>query len=50
CTLLYFVWWEDYQGTEKKTSWLPAMELDHAQELIMDFHTCYPEKPGPLPT
>ncbi|KAF8233301.1 hypothetical protein L208DRAFT_1557295, partial [Tricholoma matsutake] len=38
CKLLYFVWWEGYQGTDEETSWLPATELDHAQELVTDFH------------
>ncbi|KAF8235310.1 hypothetical protein L208DRAFT_1541786 [Tricholoma matsutake] len=45
CKLLYFV-----QPTDEETSWLPATELDHTQELITDFHTHYPEKPRPLST
>src|ERR1700733_2825121 len=49
CKLLYFVHWTGYEGTEEENSWLPATELEHAQELISDFHTCYPRKPGPLP-
>ncbi|KAF8239765.1 hypothetical protein L208DRAFT_20897, partial [Tricholoma matsutake] len=48
CKLLYFMQWEGYQGTDEETSWLPTMELDHTQELIMDYHTHYPGKPGPL--
>ncbi|KAF8238341.1 hypothetical protein L208DRAFT_1496144, partial [Tricholoma matsutake] len=48
CKLLYFVRWEGYQGTDEETSWLPATELDHAQELVTDFHTHYPGKPRPL--
>ncbi|KAF8227850.1 hypothetical protein L208DRAFT_1491392, partial [Tricholoma matsutake] len=50
CKILYLVQWEGYQGTDEETSWLPAMELDHAQELLVDFHTYYPQKPGPFPT
>ncbi|KAF8233833.1 hypothetical protein L208DRAFT_1553701, partial [Tricholoma matsutake] len=49
CKILYLVQWEGYQGTDKETSWLPVTELDHTQELLVDFHTCYLQKPGPLP-
>ena len=49
CKLLYYVRWEGYQGTDEETSWLPATELDHAKELVADFHARYPNKPGPLP-
>jgi hypothetical protein len=49
CKLLYYVCWEGYQGTDEETSWLPATELDHAKELVADFHIWYPNKPGPLP-
>jgi hypothetical protein len=50
CKLLYYVCWAGYEGTNEETSWLPATELEHAQELVVDFHTCYPRKPGPLTT
>jgi hypothetical protein len=49
CRLLYFVRWAGYKGTDEEHSWLPATELEHAQELLSDFHTQYPWKPGPLP-
>jgi len=49
CKLLYFVRWAGYEGTDEENSWLPANELDHAQEIVLDFHTRYPNKPGPLP-
>ena len=48
CKLLYFVCWMGYKGTDEENSWLPAMELDHTQELVSEFHMCYPHKPGPL--
>ena len=48
CKLLYLVRWSGYEGTDEETSWLPATELDHASELVSDFHTSYPHKPGPL--
>jgi hypothetical protein len=49
CRLLYFVCWAGYEGTDEEHSWLPATELEHAQELLSDFHAQYPQKPGPLP-
>jgi hypothetical protein len=49
CKLLYFVRWAGYEGTDEENSWLPANELDHAHEVITDFHSHYPNKPGPLP-
>jgi hypothetical protein len=47
CKLLYFVCWAGYEGTDEENSWLPATELEHVQELLSDFHTRYPSKPGP---
>ena len=48
CKLLYLVKWAGYEGTDEETSWLLAMELGHAAEIVTDFHTAYPDKPGPL--
>src|ERR1700726_3361905 len=48
CKLLYLVWWTGYEGTDEETSWLPATELEHASEAVLDFHHAYPNKPGPL--
>ena len=48
CKLLYYVRWLGYEGTDEEFSWLPAMELEHATELVADFHSVYPTKPGPL--
>src|ERR1700746_2346248 len=47
CKLLYLVHWLGYEGTNEDTSWLLAMELGHASDLVSDFHSCYPAKPGP---
>ena len=49
CKLLYLARWLGYENTEDEFSWLPATELEHAKELISDFHSAYPDKPGPLP-
>jgi hypothetical protein len=48
CKLLYKVFWLGYKGTDQEFNWLPAIELEYAPELIMDFHAAYPDKPGPL--
>ena len=47
CKLLYLVHWLSYEGTDEETSWLLATELGHASNLISDFHSRYPAKPGP---
>ena len=49
CKLLYLVCWSGYEGMDEETSWILAMELDNAQEAVLDFHAQYPSKPGPLP-
>ena len=48
CKLLYLVRWTDYEGTDEETSWILTSELGHTSELIVEFHTKYPAKPGPL--
>src|SRR5882724_8063317 len=48
CKLLYLVRWTGYEGTDEETSWILASELRHASELIVDFHSAYSAKPGPL--
>jgi hypothetical protein len=50
CKLLYYVRWAGYEGTNEETPWSPTTELEHAQELVADFHAHYPGKPGPLTT
>jgi len=46
--LLYKVIWLEYKDTNNDSKWLPVMELEHAKELVNDFHLKYPTKPGPL--
>jgi hypothetical protein len=48
CKLLYLVWWLGYKNTDEEYSWLLSTELEHASELISDFHSAYPNKPGPF--
>ena len=37
-----------YEGTDKEYSWLPTNELTHTPDLTSDFHSAYPNKPGPM--
>jgi len=48
CKLLYKVIWLGYEDTNNDSEWLPVTELEHAKELVNDFHLKYPAKPGPL--
>jgi hypothetical protein len=48
CKLLYLVRWTGYEGTDEETSWILATELGHASELVADFHSANPTKPGPF--
>ena len=48
CKLLYLVCWLGYENTDDEYLWLPATELEHAKDLITNFHTTYLAKPGPL--
>jgi len=48
CKLLYKVIWLEYEDTNNDSEWLPATELEHAKELLSDFHLKYPAKLGPL--
>ena len=48
CKLLYLVHWLGYENTDEEFSWLPATELEHTKELTSNFHSAYPDKPGPL--
>ena len=46
--LLYYVCWAGYEGTSDKYLWLSTTELDHVGELIHNFYSQYPLKPGPI--
>src|SRR6201981_2450557 len=50
CKSLYLVRWFGCEGTDEETSWLLATELGHASDLVSDFHSHYPAKPGPHST
>jgi len=48
CQLLYLIQWSRYEGTDEETSWLLAMELGNTSELVLDYHSAYLDKPGPI--
>ena len=48
CKLLYLIHWTGYAGTNEEISWILTMELRNMPELVVDYHTAYPAKPGPL--
>ena len=48
CKLLYLVRWSGYKGTDKETLWLLTTELGNATELLDEYHSQYPDKPGPM--
>jgi len=45
--LVYLVKWTGYEGTPDESSWEPAAYLEHARDLVHEFHRQYPDKPGP---
>src|SRR5882724_9613340 len=48
CKLLYLVCWTGYEGTDEETSWILTSKLGNASELIVDLHSAYLAKSGPL--
>jgi len=48
CKLLYKVIWLGYEDTDNDSKWLPATELEHAKELVNNFHLKYLSKLGLL--
>lgn len=47
CPLQYLVQWFGYPGHPQEKEWLPATELEHAQELVAEFHKAHPDALGP---
>jgi Chromo (CHRromatin Organisation MOdifier) domain len=46
CKLQYLVKWLGYENTDEER-WISTTELNHAADLVTDFHKSYPDKPGP---
>ena len=45
--LVYLVKWTGYEGTPDESTWEPAEHLEHAPDLVREFHHQHPNKPGP---
>ena len=50
CKLLYLVHWLGYKNTDEELSWFPTMELKHANELVSNFHSTYPQNLALIPS
>ncbi|MBW0577609.1 hypothetical protein O181_117324 [Austropuccinia psidii MF-1] len=45
--LWYLVEWKGFSEDLERTTWEPASNLTSSPELVKDFHSLYPDKPGP---
>ncbi|MBW0550339.1 hypothetical protein O181_090054 [Austropuccinia psidii MF-1] len=45
--LWYLVEWKGFSEDPKRTTWEPASNLTNSPGLFKDFHSLYPDKPGP---
>ena len=46
CKFLYLIQWSSYEGTDEETLWLLATELGNATELLDEYYSQYPDRPG----
>ncbi|MBW0479620.1 hypothetical protein O181_019335, partial [Austropuccinia psidii MF-1] len=45
--LWYLVEWKGFSQDSERSTWEPAENLKNCPELVKDFHSLYPDKPGP---
>ncbi|MBW0581277.1 hypothetical protein O181_120992, partial [Austropuccinia psidii MF-1] len=45
--LWYLVEWKGSSQDSERSTWEPTENLNNCPELIKDFHSLYPDKPGP---
>ncbi|MBW0551754.1 hypothetical protein O181_091469 [Austropuccinia psidii MF-1] len=45
--LWYLVEWKGFSQDSERSTWEPADNLKNHPELFKDFHSLYPDKPGP---
>ncbi|MBW0516532.1 hypothetical protein O181_056247 [Austropuccinia psidii MF-1] len=43
---LYLVEWKGFSKDAERSTWEPTENLNNCPELVEDFHSLYPEKPG----
>ncbi|MBW0474762.1 hypothetical protein O181_014477 [Austropuccinia psidii MF-1] len=46
-TLCYLVEWKGFNEDPERKAWEPASSLTNSPDLLKDFHSLYPDKPGP---
>ncbi|MBW0544407.1 hypothetical protein O181_084122 [Austropuccinia psidii MF-1] len=46
-TLWYLVEWKGFNEDPERTTWEPASSLTNSPDLVKDFNSLYPDKPGP---
>ncbi|MBW0483045.1 hypothetical protein O181_022760 [Austropuccinia psidii MF-1] len=45
--LWYLVEWKGFSQDPERSTWEPTKKLKNCPELVEDFHSLYPDKPGP---
>ncbi|MBW0506335.1 hypothetical protein O181_046050 [Austropuccinia psidii MF-1] len=45
--LWYLLEWKGFSEDPERTTWEPASNLTNSPDLVKDFHSLYPDKPGP---
>ncbi|MBW0577480.1 hypothetical protein O181_117195 [Austropuccinia psidii MF-1] len=45
--LWYLVEWKGFSQDPERSTWEPTKNLNNCPELVKDFHSLYPDKPGP---
>ncbi|MBW0499973.1 hypothetical protein O181_039688 [Austropuccinia psidii MF-1] len=45
--LWYLVEWKGFSQEPEGSTWEPAKNINNCPELVRDFHSLYPDKPGP---
>ncbi|MBW0495175.1 hypothetical protein O181_034890 [Austropuccinia psidii MF-1] len=45
--LWYLVEWKGFSQDPERSTWEPAENLKNCPDLVKDFHSLYPDKPGP---
>ncbi|MBW0509386.1 hypothetical protein O181_049101 [Austropuccinia psidii MF-1] len=45
--LWYFVEWKGFSQDPERSTWEPTQSLNNCPEHLKDFHSLYPDKPGP---
>ncbi|MBW0586994.1 hypothetical protein O181_126709 [Austropuccinia psidii MF-1] len=46
----YLVEWKGFSQEPERSTWEPAKNLKNCPDLVKDFHSLYPDKPGPNPS